>query len=144
MNRRIPAEAEPNAANLDHPQPPEQLNIETLRQWQSDLEGFVSQIRRRLKSLSQTMKNHRLRKNPNEPAAGAAANRVESNAMYPPAAEIQAADHPERSHHPAGNQTPADNQAGPESSFTAPISEDDPLAQLDAIKRRLAEQLENS
>jgi hypothetical protein len=137
MNRRLPAEAELDADDLKSPQPPEQLNIETLRQWQSDLEGFVSQIRKRLKSLSQTMKNHRLRRKTIQPAAESDTDSVESLAMNR-ASEIQSAGYPERGPAPAGHQ-PA-----PASSFPAPISEDDPLAQLDAIKRRLAEQLENS
>jgi hypothetical protein len=143
MNRRLPAEAELDADDLKSPQPPEQLNIETLRQWQSDLEGFVSQIRKRLKSLSQTMKNHRLRRKTIQPAAESDTDSVESLAMNR-ASEIQSAGYPERGPAPAGHQGPAGHQPAPASSFPAPISEDDPLAQLDAIKRRLAEQLENS
>lgn len=129
MRIRRRAEAESPADDSSGGQPPEQLNIQALRQWQSDLEGFVAQIRSRVKSLSQSMKNHRLRRRAGDPNANPAANHNTTPANHPPAS-VQGP----MANGPAG----ADPQAAPQND------ENDPLAQLDAIKRRLAEQLENS
>lgn len=153
MNRPGPSDAAPDNPSMKHGQPPQQLNIETLRQWQSDLEGFVAQIRKRLKTLSQSMKNHRLTRRSKDQQAAAAqavATPVEAATVaHPPAASQQQpparpASFESHGSPNSGHQMPGNPPGRPQQNTEPPISEDDPLAQLDAIKRRLAEQLENT
>lgn len=131
MNDPNPADRQLKEADFGSPRTPENLNIETLRQWQADLEGFVSQIRRRIKSLSQAMKNHRVRRKGSqqpEPLPSGASDQHEQPVIDQP--------------HPSA---PTEHTASPSGAPPAPpVNENDPLAQLDAIKRRLAEQLENT
>jgi aminoglycoside phosphotransferase len=101
----------------------EPLNAETLQQWQSELGDFVNRTRRRLDSLSKSIASHQAESQPVEDELDAETN----------AAEI------------------LDNTSAAESGETRIVethgenceTDIDPLERLNAIKLRLAKQIEN-
>ena len=110
------------------------LNIETFQQWTSELDEFVTETRLRLKVLSQSVTGYQSQRPSDSQGTSVDPGLPETHSIRASEAEPITAGSNE-------SETPA---ARPQGSSTALDDVSDPMERLNAIKMRLARQIDNA